>query len=262
MRLYIIFSIFFVLISAIREQRHECFTCDDFCDCISPRVSLCPPETRCYSLRSKNGDIEHMGCALSCSSVNRADYEKCEECVGDLCALPNMKLNIDSEKCLNRKSISNKRDIGGGATFNNHQGIGNGAQPGHNGIGQGANPGQVGIGGGATLGNSGIGNGANPEQVGIGGGTTLGNSRIGHGANPGQMEIGRGLNFDRPYKDGFDRHSSVERDIGDGARPVYHRTPIGSGANPFDKNSAQRINVSNLLNVIFLTLTAVFFYSN
>uniref|UniRef100_A0A0K0FBK4 Secreted protein n=1 Tax=Strongyloides venezuelensis TaxID=75913 RepID=A0A0K0FBK4_STRVS len=240
MRLYIIISIFFVLISATRELRHECFTCDDFCDCISPRVSLCPPETRCYTLRSKNGDIEHMGCALSCSSVNRADYEKCEECVGDLCALPNMKLNIDSEKCLNRKSISYKRDIGGGATFNNHQGIGNGAQPGHNGIGQGASPG----------------------QVGIGGGTTLGNSGIGHGANPGQVEIGGNVNFDRPYRGGFDRHSSVERDIGDGARPIYDRTPIGSGANPFDKNSVQRINVSNLLNIIFLSLTAIFFYSN
>ncbi|CEF60771.1 Hypothetical protein SRAE_X000255400 [Strongyloides ratti] len=253
MHLFILFSSFLILTFALNEKELECYTCDNFCDCLKPKISLCPPTSRCYALRYENHTYAHMGCAIKCDFVNSVGYGSCEDCTGERCIEPYTELEVDYSGCFNQKNSINKRDIGSGATFNSHHSIGEGANPdgsrigdgvyhNNNGIGQGANPGAVGIGSGIEPQNMGIGNGANPNQPNIGGGTIFEEPRRVHFGNPSPK---------------LDHHPHSPRDIGDGAVPRY-REPIGSGAQPFGNNGHQIVK-SNIFNFILLPLIFIYF---
>uniref|UniRef100_A0A0K0EP44 Snake toxin/toxin-like domain-containing protein n=2 Tax=Strongyloides stercoralis TaxID=6248 RepID=A0A0K0EP44_STRER len=287
MHLFLLISSIFILTTAISEKKRECYTCDNFCDCLSPKKSVCPLETFCYALLSTNSSIVHMGCSLGCDSVNSDGYKECYDCFEDFCIRPNLDSDVDIKKCLNRKYRSIKRNVNNDRTFETYHSIGNGANPNsheigsgvdfkNDKIGQGANPGAIGIGSGivpennnigqgVNLNNDRIGQGANPGAIGIGSGIVPEDNNIGRGVNPDKPSVGGGVIFQRSHRTNFDdppnnynHHIPREISIGNGAVPQY-RTPIGQGANP-STNDVQKILKSNLLYYISLCLVFVYFF--
>uniref|UniRef100_A0AC35U475 Secreted protein n=1 Tax=Rhabditophanes sp. KR3021 TaxID=114890 RepID=A0AC35U475_9BILA len=230
---------------------HECYTCDGLCDCLSPKINLCPPSTKCYSILDKdNGKVMRMGCSVSCEVLHKGQ-DQCKDCMGDICSPLAVGSTADFSNCrkmgfitgfeemkdhLNNELSRTPRDqgIGSGASFNS-PGIGGGAQVGNPSIGNGA--GYQGN-GADSFGNGGIGNGANPSYQ--------GNSGIGNGADPfGNGGIGYGSRV-------------TARDIGSGVNAPG--SGIGNGAVPYHhRNSATLEKSSNIFITLSFVVAAIFY---